>query len=429
MAEPEQREPAPDELARLVEQARRAEAPPLDGVAQYQLVRAALRRSRAPAHVAPRIVRHLLGLAAALSMALLGARAFEYLSTRPNTQHVEVAAAEREAHLWLRTGDALVLARGSAIDVLAETPARRTLRLTRGAVLCDVKRLAHGQGFELVTPHARVQVRGTVFSVQVDDAHTTVQVHEGTVQVAGRALRAGDRWSSTGTQDRVDHHALFAADVRAALTARGIAPPDSEPRAQVKPPAPPTPAPASAAPAVPDPPARREAPRPAPTRAGKVQLSPEPLPPSPEVADRMLREDRAEALLELLTPYRSQPTYARVYADALRATGDFERALGAYEALSAQTQGSLRSQAGYAAAQLALGPLRDPLRALTAIERFELAAPDSPLRERASVLRIDALVALGRHSDARAAIEDYLAREPNTETSVRLRSLLQSSEP
>ena len=48
--------------------------------------------------------------------------------------------------------------------------------------------------------------------------------------------------------------------------------------------------------------------------------------------------------------------------------------------------------------------------------------------ERASVLRIDALAALGRSAEARAAARDYLAREPETETSARLRRLLESAQ-
>ena len=143
----------------------------------------------------------------------------------------------------------------------------------------------------------------------------------------------------------------------------------------------------------------------------------------------MLREGKAEELLSLLAEHRREPAYARVYADALRASGDFDRAIIAYEALGEQSQGSLRSQAGYAAAQLALGPLVDPARALRAIERFDLTAPSAALCERASVLRIEALLALGRGAEARAAAHVYLAREPNTETSVRLQKLLESRQP
>lgn len=437
MADPELIEQDTEELAALVEQARSAELPPLHGVKQYQMVRAALRQSREPARLMPRIARCALGLAAALLMGLLGARAFEYGAARLATSHVEVAPGGRPARLRLRTGDALVLARGSAIDVLSETTTRRELRLTRGAVLCDVKRLGPGQVFELRTPHAHARVRGTVFSVQVDDRHTTLQVHEGTVEVAERVLHAGERWSSLSTAPRVDH-ALFAAEVRAALAARGAAPVPSEPPALVEPRAVATMLPGEpVAPATPEPHAQRDDANPAPAAPRHRAAGPEPLPPrveateppSAEAADQMLRQGQADALLDALSSHRHEPAYARVYADALRASGDFERASRAYEALSEQSQGSLHSQAGYAAAQLALGPLRDPLRALNLIEHFELTAPSSPLSERASVLRIDALLALGRRAEARAAALVYLAHEPDTETSARLRRLADGPQP
>jgi hypothetical protein len=458
MAKPELVEQAADELAWLVEQARGAEAPPLDGVKQYQMVGAALRVRPEPRRWAPRITRYAphitryaphitryaphitryaLGLAAALLMGLLGARSFEYAATRLATKHIEVAPSGRPLRLWLRTGDALVLAKDSAVDVLSETPTRRKLRLTRGAVLCDVTRRAPGQSFEVLTPHARVQVRGTVFSVEVDAAHTAVQVHEGRVHVAGRVLQAGERWSSGGAVSAPDR-ALFASEVRSALARRQSSPAPSQPPTLVEPLYPSLPSsdsraePRASTPGVPTPSDTAESsePRasklpPAPESAG--QPSPESALPTPEAAELLLRQGQAAHVLRLLGAHGDEPSYARVFADALRASGDFERAIAAYEALAVQSQGSPRSQAGFAAAQLALGPLHDPLRALGEVELFDLSAPSSVLRERASVLRIDALVALGRSAEARAAAREYLAREPETETSARLRGLVDAA--
>ncbi|HEX6240251.1 MAG TPA: FecR domain-containing protein [Polyangiales bacterium] len=429
MADPQRLTERADELTRLVDQMRRAEAPALDGARQYEMVGAALRQSRAPMRLAPRITRYAVGLAAALLMGLLGARAFEYAALRLTTSHLELGPHDDLRRVWLRSGDALALAPGSAVDVLSENGPRRELRITRGAVLCDVKRLARGEGFEVLTPHANVRVRGTVFSVRVDERHTAVQVHEGTVYVAGRALHAGERWSSLPSAPTREL-AVFWAEVRAALAARGGSVPVQPKPVTVEPLVSSVAAPAEAVVRENHQPRSQErVVEPPPPRTRRPHAHREPSPLSPEAAEQMLREGRAEQLLGVLDAQPSEPAYARVYADALRATGDFDRAILAYEALLDRSQGSLRMQAGYAAAQLAQGPLRDPLRALRAIGRSALIAPSSPLRERASVLRIDALMALGRHTEARAAAREYLEREPNTEASARLRRLLESDEP
>jgi hypothetical protein len=349
------------------------------------------------------------------------------LSARPAPAGFTPAARGADAQ---RTNE--LLAAEVTLWVEHEQPLRVCAYSRRGGSLHEAP---------LPAPHARVQVQGTVFSVQVGDSRTTVQVHEGAVQVAGRVLRAGQDWSSSSTNSRFDH-ALFATEVRAALAARKVAPAPSEPPRHVESLAPTSTPPPTLAQEAPVPAARRVeargsareqntdvAPRPAPLP--RRQVTPEALPPplTPEAAELMLREGRTEALLSLLTEHRDESTYARVYADALRASGDFERAVAAYEALAEQSSGSLRGQAGYAAAQLALGPLHDALRALRAIEHFDLTAPGSPLGERASVLHIDALVALGRSAEARAAAHVYLVREPDNETSARLRKLLESPRP
>jgi tetratricopeptide (TPR) repeat protein len=425
MSRPKLLEEDKDELALLVEQARSAEAPELDASRRRRMVRTALLAARPPAPDggAPRLTRYALSLAAALLMGLLGARAFEYAaSSLASNNRIEVAPNGVPLRRWLRTGDALVLAQNSAIEVQSETPARRSVRLDRGAVLFDVAHLAQGQGFEVQTAHARVQVRGTVFSVRVDAAHTIVQVHEGRVLVAGRVLEAGDHWSSSG-EAAGSERTLFAAEVRAALAARQADHVHSEPRAFVEPVPVSEPVRAPAAASTPLSPAQPRA-----TDAQPAPASPRPAsaaaPLTLEAAEQLLREGQADIVLRALGEHSSEPRYARVLADALRATGDFERAIAAYEKLAAESQGSLRAQAGFAAGQLALGPLHDPVRALGEVQLFDLTADTSPLRERARVLRVNALQALGRSDEARAAAREYLAQEPETETSARLRRLV-----
>jgi hypothetical protein len=58
------------------------------------------------------------------------------------------------------------------------------------------------------------------------------------------------------------------------------------------------------------------------------------------------------------------------------------------------------------------------------IAAFALAADHSLLRERATALEVDALLALGRRWEAGVAAQRYLAREPETETSRRMREVI-----
>jgi tetratricopeptide (TPR) repeat protein len=113
-------------------------------------------------------------------------------------------------------------------------------------------------------------------------------------------------------------------------------------------------------------------------------------------------------------------------ADALRALGRHREAIAAYRALATRTrEAARRAQAGFAAAQLAFHGLGDPAEALALIAEFGLCDDASLLRERASALEVDALSALGRLDEAKRAAARYLWREPATETSRRMRALLE----
>jgi hypothetical protein len=65
-----------------------------------------------------------------------------------------------------------------------------------------------------------------------------------------------------------------------------------------------------------------------------------------------------------------------------------------------------------------------PARALLLVEAFEREHPGSSLSEEAAVLRIDALIGLGRGSDARALGEDFLRSYPHSAYAERVRSQL-----
>lgn len=411
MAEPERM----DELSLLLDAARKATPPALSPAHQQHMVNVALQS----AALRPRGAQSLwygAALAALVLLAVITQRLLQHGGPRPEVTLVEVAPDGLPLRLSLRTGDALVLAPSAKLEVLSESKPLRRLRLSRGAVLFDVTHLAPGQNFEVETEQARVQVRGTVFSVRVDGRRTSVHVHEGSVYVGSRVLRAGEHWASSGRASAEPPQ--FAADVRAALAARA----GTQVRTEALPHATPITPPVS------DPPDAALPRAPAP-RAGSARDSAQrPLtlasePVALDTAEALLRTGQADTLLLLLREHHDDPRYARLVAEALRMLGEFSQATDAFEAVAAKSQGSTRTQAGFAAAQLAFTALHDPERALALLQRFALDAHESALRERASALRIDALIALGRSDEARREVQRYLAREPETETSVRLRRL------
>jgi hypothetical protein len=65
-----------------------------------------------------------------------------------------------------------------------------------------------------------------------------------------------------------------------------------------------------------------------------------------------------------------------------------------------------------------------PARALLLVEAFERQHPGSSFSEETAVLRIDALIGLGRSSDARAAGQDFLRSYPHSAYAERVRSQL-----
>lgn len=139
-----------------------------------------------------------------------------------------------------------------------------------------------------------------------------------------------------------------------------------------------------------------------------------------------LRAGDAAGALQIALMDQDDDALALLAADALRALGRYPEAVARYEQLAARTEYLLtRSHAGFAAAQPALHKQGDAAAALTIVSRFGLREQRAPLRERASALYVDALLALGRMSEAREAARAYLEREPVTETSARMRALLE----
>lgn len=86
-----------------------------------------------------------------------------------------------------RAGDRLHATPNASFALADDEPRHRRVVLTRGAVLCDVRPLVDGGSFEVVADDVRVHVRGTVFSVE-REATTTVRVYEGVVEIEHGAV-------------------------------------------------------------------------------------------------------------------------------------------------------------------------------------------------------------------------------------------------
>src|SRR5262249_19014324 len=133
-----------------------------------------------------------LWLACGLGLSLVAAFAI-YLVRRDLEPHAVGSSRERgvplvatvplPTRMRLPTGDALVATPGAQFELVRADSIERTVRLDRGSAVFDVAPLREGQAFVVMTPHAQVRVRGTVFSVEVTRDRTAVRVFEGGVSV------------------------------------------------------------------------------------------------------------------------------------------------------------------------------------------------------------------------------------------------------
>lgn len=409
-----------DALDALVEQARGAEP---DGLTPLEARRGArlavdaadLRARARQAHALSRR-RQLAWLCAACAALALLVFLSKQLATRATT--IEVASGERALRVALTSGDTVLAAPGTKLEVLAQGAAHRELRLSEGTALFDVLRLEGAQRFEVSTRHARVHVRGTVFSVEVTNGRTIVRVYEGTVWVSGRGLSAGQVWVSSGPRPALIDDALWS-EASAAAALRSTAPAitvSSLPVVTARSPSVDAGSGTMAAVVItPGAPASSPALEPAGEVPASASLA--------EARSWLVSGESERALLAARAePVRDLPLWQLVAADALRALRRHVEAVEVYHAV-AERDPALRAAAGYSGAELCFRELDDPARALTLLDALSLDADDSPLRERASVLRVDVLLALERHDEAKRAAQRYLEREPETRVSRRMRTL------
>jgi len=188
------------ELERALALARGAQpselaATDLRRLVRQSVVEAAERRARL------RLRRRMLVLAGALGCAAVLGFVWKNraLPAQP-ARRAELAWSPLE--LALPTGDKLSASPGAQFELVQSTAVSRRIALREGIVVFSIAPLASGETFSVQTPHAYVEVRGTVFTIEVGHGRTRVRVHEGAVQIQGsgppRTLRAGERFGSDG---------------------------------------------------------------------------------------------------------------------------------------------------------------------------------------------------------------------------------------
>jgi hypothetical protein len=390
------------ELDALVERARSEQPPALRSMDARRMVRSAVEQALTRRKV--RMRRFALAFAAVI---LLGFAAAGHVLLGQRVTTVEVRRGDRPLRLALRSGDTLVAAPASELEILAQEPSARLVRVTHGTTLFDVRKLRAGERFEVETAHAHIRVLGTVFAVEVENGRSIVRVYEGRVFVSGRVIGAGGVWVSAGNPPALGGEAL-AIEAAEAVAARAprtpVTPVPARPQVTVVP---------ATAPGLPVPTVQ-----PLPARRGEAAIT-------LSDAEKLLGQGDAEAALALADAHAGEdPAWHLLGAEALQALGRFADATRRYEQAADLLSDVRRERAALSAASLALSQQHDASRALALLDRFSLDDDRSGVRERATVLRVDALLELGQRDAARVHALRYLDREPETQTSARMRSLL-----
>lgn len=116
-----------------------------------------------------------------------------------------VAPPDSPASVVLPTGTRITLDEGGALERREDTSTQR-FAVLRGSARWQVAKLHAGERFLVETPSAEIEVRGTVFSVHIDEpaagcpSRTSVDVEEGAVVVRFTGgellLHGGDHWAS-----------------------------------------------------------------------------------------------------------------------------------------------------------------------------------------------------------------------------------------
>lgn len=331
--------------------------------------------------------------------------------------------------LSLPSGDRLAASPGAQFELEKNSASTRRVALHGGSVVFAVRHLASGETFSVQTPHAYVEVRGTVFSVDVDAQRTRVRVHEGAVQVHAaqvQLLHAGERYGSDGAPvpdlaSALERRALELVAERADNATLEIADDGVEP---------------ALSPSMPEQSVSLS------TQARDAAVGPGNEPPALPVpeAERFVSLEQARALLEagdvdgaLAAVHALRPAASTrgewlvLEGDALRTIGQVREAVDAYARAAAILTPRAAARAAFKAADLSLRVLDDPATALRVIDQSSLDAYGAPLRERALLLRIEASRRLGL--PLRELARRYIVGYPNGASVERLQPLADAPAP
>jgi ferric-dicitrate binding protein FerR (iron transport regulator) len=320
--------------------------------------------------------------------------------TIATSQPIDVDAA---GVATLALADAAVTIEGPARLTVEGDVAHVALGLETGTLAASVAHRAPGATFLVKTREARVEVRGTRFTVQAGDRRSTVAVQEGRV-----AVFAGDgseRFVASGERLALEGPA-FVDEEPHAPTVEALAPPETAPRACE-----------SAGPSCET--TAREAR--ASMRAGNAAHALRLV--EGAMATRLDCVDASVGASSCHDELR----YLR--AEALRQDGRVDAAVAAYKALDHRgAPAAMRQNAFYAAAQLE-ERLGRHAAARADFERALEAAPAGALREEALMGAMDSAAAAGETSQAADLAARYLAAFPAGLGVTRARSLAASRTP
>lgn len=314
----------------------------------------------------------------------------------------EVIVSPSESVTVLPSGDRLTRLGEGELE-LAALGDQREVRLARGEMLFEVAPLGEGQSFEVVTPHLRARVIGTVFAVRVDERGSAVEVFEGEVELlrAGSApvrLRAGERWAPGD------------GEWTSALAERGRA--AAEERAR-------RPRAASME-------AEPEATEPATATATNARAEPTLTEVRTWLAEGETERARGAAEAQVRRHPRSGD-WRMLLGDAQRLTRDGDAA-DTYDVAATLLTESQATQAGYLAAELRLGR-GDANGALRSLQQARATERGSPVAERASALALRALVATGDRERFTRAANEYRLRFPSGSARPWIERQLERSSP